>query len=478
MSNQNKDVIVTTPSGEQVTLWAPFPKQVEFHESTVMNLLARGSRGSGKSDMLRWDAHMRMMSLPDKAAVLVRKTMKQLEESHILFVRKEMKALGGYYHGTNHCAIYPTGSRLFFSYVGHEDDSLNLLGAELVAAYFDEITVIPWDYFMRMQASVRVKKGSGAMAVVRAATNPFGESAAEVEKYFVRKDVDPEEDENYDPADWDYIQINMEDNPHIDIEQYKRRFAGLAPHLRKAWFEGEYADEEALFDFHPRKDDRQYHVIDDLDLPKVVKAARIYRAIDWGWHPDPTYVTWIAHLGNRYIVLHEIVKYKTIIPDLADIIKEEDQKLGIDRVFGTYCDPTMDIHTGAEIRTNKQILEANGIPVECSINNRELFASAVHTALAEEAEPHVPRLQIYRGNGRGIGCPYLIKALPLMRFNPKKTLALADHPHDHPVVTLAYFLISHASNERREARSAIIKPWMRNKAPKRFILGSDAVREK
>ena len=188
MSNQNS-VIITTPSGQDVHLWVPFPKQVLYHESSVMNLLARGSRGSGKSDMLRWDAHMRLMSMPDVTAVLVRKTMRLLEESHLLFIRKEMKALGGYYHGTNHCAVYPTGSRLFFSYVGHEEDALNLLGAQLVAAYFDELTTIPWDYFMKMQASVRVKRGSGIKAVTRSATNPFGESAAEVEKYFVNKDV-------------------------------------------------------------------------------------------------------------------------------------------------------------------------------------------------------------------------------------------------------------------------------------------------
>ena len=470
IQTSNNNVVLTLPNGETKELWVPFPKQVQFHQSNVMNLLARGSRGSGKSDLLRWDAHMRGMSVPGRTMVLIRSSLKQLQQSHLLTIRDEMKQLGGYYHGTNYCAVYPTGSRLFFSYVGHEDDALNLLSAELMAAYFDELSTIPWEYFMKLQASVRVKKGLGIKAVTRSATNPFGESAAEIEKFFVNKQLDPEDEdfEFYDPADWDYIQINMEDNPHIDIEQYKRRFVGLPPHLRKAWLFGEYAEESALFDFQPTREGSPYHVIEDIDLAQIVKAGQIYRAFDMGWYPDPAYCVWIAHLGNRYVAFHEKVLYKTIIPEIAKIIHREDEMLGLrdprdegptKRVITTFADPSMDIHTGAEIRTNKGIFESHEIPMECSVNNRELFATSVHQALGEEAEQNVPRLQIYRGN-KIIGCPYLARAIPLMRMDPKRTMYMANHQHDHPVVALAYFLISHAANERRSPQEMRIPRWM------------------
>ena len=459
---KTNSIVITLPNGEDYTFWDPFPKQVEFHQSDITNLLARGSRGSGKSVMLRSDAHMRAMSVPNQNIVLIRKTYKDLQKNHLLDIQKEMQLLGGYYHATNFIAHYPTGSRLFFSYVGHEGDALNLLGAEFLAAYFDELSVIPWDFFLKLQASVRVNKNSGLRAVIRAATNPFGEAAGEIEKYFVTKDVDPAEDPDYDPSDWGYIQINMEDNPHLDIEQYKKRFANLPPHLRKAWLEGEFSDEEALFDFKPRKEGRPYHVVEEIDLKSILKHGHVYRAIDYGWHPDPSYVLWIAHLGNRFVAFHEMIRYKTIIPDLAKQIHEEEAKFGITHVHGSYCDPTLEVHTGAEIRTNKEILEAHGIPVECSINNRELFASAVHMALAEEVGKDTPRLQIYRGNSIH-GCPYLVKALPLMRCDSKKPMKMADHRHDHPVVTLAYFLISHSSIERRSAAQNFLPKWMRPK---------------
>lgn len=476
MSNQNK-IIITTPSGDDVVFWAPFEKQVQFHESNITNLLARGSRGSGKSEMLRNDAHMRAMSIPNVNLILIRKTYKDLQKSHLLNISQEMKMLGGYYHATNFIAHYPTGSRLFFSYVGHENDALNLLSAEFAAGYYDELSVIPWEFFLKLSASIRVKKGSGIKAVTRAATNPFGESAGDIEKYFVLKDVEPEEDPEYDPKEWGYIQINMEDNPYLDLEQYRKRFAGLPPHLRKAWLDGEFSDEEALYEFQPTRDGKPYHVLSEIDLPQILKHAQIYRAFDWGWSPDPSYCVWIAHLGNRFIAFHEKVWYKTIIPDIAEQIKEEEDRLGIMRVSGTYCDPSLDIHTGAEIRTNKEIFEAHGIPMEASINNRELFASSVHLALAEEVGPGLPRLQVYRGTSF-FGCPYLVKALPLMRINPKRPMAMADHKHDHPVVSIAYFLISHASYEHKTLTQRIVPKWMRPKQIERLILGNEGVRHR
>lgn len=475
MSTPSNKIVITAPNGEEVVFWNPFPKQIQFHETSITNFLARGSRGSGKTEMLRNDAHMRAMAVPGCNLVLIRKTLKELQSNHLNEIRREMQILGGEYNGTNHVATYPTGSKLFFSYVGEEaDGALHLLSAEFLAAYFDEISTIPWDNFLKISASVRVAgkfQHHGLKAVIRAATNPFGVSADEVERYFVRKDVDLQEDPEYDPAEWGYIQINMEDNPYIDIAQYKKRFAGLAPHLRKAWLEGEFADEEALFDFHKLKNDKPYHVLPEIDIKSLVKAGRIYRSFDWGWHPDPSYCVWIAHLGNRYIAFHEKVWYKTPAPQIAEDMKEIEEELGIERVVATFCDPAIDVHHG-DIRTTKDLFEMHGIPMDCSINKRDMFASAIHHALTEEAGPDTPKLQIYN-------CPYLCKALPLMRVKSKKSGSgfMDDHPHDHPVVALAYFLLSHQSDEAREMKQFKTPRYMRPKRSAYSVLGTESVRE-
>jgi hypothetical protein len=243
--------------------------------------------------------------------------------------------------------------------------------------------------------------------------------------------------------------------------------------------DGEFVIENALFDFCPTKtnshgDTIPWHVIYDYDLKKIVGASTVYRSIDVGWFPDPTIVLWIAHLGNRYIVLKEKLWYKTIAADVAKEIKEIDRELGITRVAMTYCDPSMDINTVADVRTVKDIFESHGIPMECSINKRDHFTSAVHTALHEEAGEHLPRIQFIGGHS---GCPYLIKTIPQQRYDRKRPMFLADSKDDHGVVALAYFLISAASSETHAVMPVKSKRWLTPKRDSTWILGREAVRD-
>ena len=496
---------VALPDGTPYTLYEANPKQAEFHENNVANVVAIGSRGSGKSLMLRMDAHMRALSVPACNLILIRKTYPELLRSHVMHephdenaicgdLNTEMKLLGGTYHATDHICFYPNGSRLFLTYVGDESDTLKLLSAEFIGAYWDEVSTVPWEFFQKLNASVRVTKkraATGVKAVIRCATNPMGPSAREVRDYFVDKSIDPIENPDYLPSEWDAIQINMEDNPHLDIVQYRRQFAGMPEHIRKAWLEGEFSEECALFTFKPSRRNAEnipipYHCIPDLD-PKIFRNATIYRAFDMGYFPDPAYCLWIAHLGDRYIAFHEQFWVKTIIPDLAaDILAKEAELKGTaeapgplfgKRVAITYCDPSMDIETGADIRTIKGQFDALGVPMECSVNNREHYATAIHTALAEEIYPGTPRLQIYDG-GKYKGCPYLIKTLPMMQFDPKHPLRLANHKHDHATVTLAYFLISSASMESAaSAPGNKERPWMKQKSGDLWTLGRESVRD-
>lgn len=400
--------------------------------------------------------------------------------SHLIFIRDEMKKLGGYYHATDHIAHYPNGSRLFFSHVANESDALNLLSAEFLAAYFDELSTIPWDFFTKLCASVRVKADSGLKALVRAATNPLGPSAEEIRKYFVDHEVDPEEDQDYNPADWDFIKVQMEDNIHLDAAQYKKRFAGMPAYLRKAWVEGEFALEHQLFDFSRKKEGRPYHVIPEIPVmgekPIVYKergiwqhsqSVQIYRAFDMGYFPDPAYCVWVAHVGNRYVAFKEKLWYKSVASDIAHEIIEESEGM---RISATYCDPVMDIKTGADVRTIKDIFEDNGVPLEPSVNNREHYAHAVHSMLSEEAEPGIPRLQIVE-RYLDIGCPYLIKTIPLQRYDPKHPLRMADHKDDHAVVALAYFGISSGAMEHKtlSSGSKSLPKWMQPKPKDRTL---------
>lgn len=470
-------IVITDAQGKTIPLYMPTPKQLEFHQCIQPNVLFWGGRGSGKSMALRWEAHARALAHPGFTYIILRRTYPELQKSHLVHVPREMKLLGGDFTFGDKIAKYPNGSRGFFSHCQSEEDVLNLLSAEFAWAGFDELSTFEWEMFTKLSASVRVPIGSGLTAMVRAATNPLGPSAGKIMEYFVNKQVDPEEDPDYNPEDWHSIHANLEDNPHLDETQYRKRFSGLPAHVRKAWVDGEFVLENALFDMERRREGKPWHVIEDLDLKAVVRQATIYRAIDAGWFPDPTLCLWIAHLGNRYIVFKEKLWYKTIAADVAADIKDIDEQLGIKRVAMTYCDPSMNINTTADVRTLRDIYEENGIPMEPSINNREMYASVVHAALGAQADERTPRIQFYV-NGHD-GCPYLVKTIPQMRFDPKKPLKMADHKEDHGVVALAYFLISSGSMDRQALPHAMsLRPWMVDKTKKTFVLGHESVKEK
>lgn len=211
-------------------------------------------------------------------------------------------------------------------------------------------------------------------------------------------------------------------------------------------------------------------------------VVRIYRSFDMGFFPDPAVCLWIAHLGNRYIVFKERLWFKTVASDIAKDIIEDSEGM---KVSITYCDPSMDFQTGADVKTIKDTFEENGVPMECSVNNREHYAHAIHTALVEEVvlreeDEHgprivVPRLQIVKN-----GCPYLIRTIPIMHYDEKRPLAMADHKHDHAAVALAYFLISHSTNEHRPFSAVKTPRWMRSKSTnsERFVLGKEGVRDR
>lgn len=200
-----------------------------------------------------------------------------------------------------------------------------------------------------------------------------------------------------------------------------------------------------------------------------------------GFNPDPAYCVWIAHIGDRYVAFKEKLWYKTVASDIAKDIVAESAGM---KVAMTYCDPVMDIKTAADVRTIRDIFEENGVPMEPSVNNREHYAHAVHTALSEEIADGVPRLQILeKGVGpgmQGMGCPYLIKTIPQQRYDPKHPLRMADSKTDHGTIALAYFLISSGAMERKSTtkHGYRLPKWMQPKQGDTFRLGQDNVRER
>jgi hypothetical protein len=445
---------------------------IQVDNDSHLYLITAACIPTHNSKALRMEAHARAMAFPGFNYVILRRTFPQLRQSHLIELPAEMKLLGGDWNTSDKIARYPNGSTGFFRHCNDESDVYDLLSAEFAAMYFDELSTFEWDMFLKLSASARVSKTSSVpYAIIRAATNPLGPCAEEVMHFFVYKDVDRQKYPEYDPADWYAIKANAPDNPYLDWQQYQKRFAGQPEHIRKAWVEGDFALANSLFRFEPSRNGKPWHVVNDLDFKAILRSATIYRAFDWGWNPDPSYCVWIAHLGNRYIVLHEKLWNETPAKDIAADIKQVDKDLGINRVAATYCDPSIDIHHG-DVVTTRDIFEMNGVPMDCSVNDRTAFAAAIHRALLAEAGPDTPKLSIY-----GPSCPYLTRAIPMQRYDIKDPMKLGNSATDHAPIALAYFLMSHSSLDSYSPHPTPKKKWMQPKRQSSSnLLGSESVK--
>lgn len=459
---------VTNEQGDVVTLYAPHPHQAAFHESQAPNLLALGTRGTGKSKMIRFDAHMRCLMVPNFRALIIRRTMPELRESHLNDVVFEMKMLGGVFLSTTSTAKYHNGSTLSFRHCESPGDIMNFLSSQYGAIYFDELSTFTLEQFLQISAAARAPIDAPYKAVVRAGSNPLGIGAEWMKSWFVDKDVRIEDYPSYHPDDFQMQFSTLEDNPSLDRKEYEARLRNLPEHIRRAWLLGEFVIEGAYFnDYRPTKliegssKPQPWHVIDDVPTWQGrplfdYSWLSIYRAVDWGYSPDPAVCLWIAVLPNkRAIVFKERSWRRTLAADVAKQIKRESEGM---HVIETFCDPTMMVKIGEQY-TIGDLFEQNGVPLTPSINDRALYGYSIHqylNTLIDEA----PQMQIVRPLGP-YGCPDLMRTLPLMRTDKNDPSRLANGD-DHWVVALAYFCTGQAEPARDPVKPTT-NLWQMNK---------------
>lgn len=423
-------------------------------------LVGRAGIPTHNSLTLRMDLHMRALQVPGLKYLVLRRTMPELKRSHLIYINEEMQKLGGDFHNTDSVARYPNGSIGFYGHLDTAADAMKFLSAEYDIVAPDEIVTFTNEQILRIASCIRVPLNSGRIGLLRGGMNKLGIGAEFVKKYFVDKNVPPEEDADYNPADYGVIVHTFEDNAYIDRKQYRARLAALPEHVRKAWLDDEWVVEGAYFpDFRPSIQGEPWHVIHQM--PQVngrpflsQQWVNIYRAIDWGYDPDPAVCLWIAVLPNkRAVVFKERTWRRTKAADVAIQIRALSEGM---RITETVCDPTMVINDGKGTYSIGEIFENNGIPLTPSTNKRDLYGYAIHDYLNTVIDER-PKLQILSDQG-AYGCPQLIKTLPMMRTDPKDPNKIADG-EDHHVCALSYHCMG-GSMPAQAPTSTTRAPWM------------------
>lgn len=460
---------VTLEDGSLDVVYEPQAHQKPFHLSNVSNLLALGTRGTGKSHTLRFDVIIRCLLFPDFKALIIRRKLTDLRKSHLIFIGAEMKRLGcGTYRQTTMDCIFNNGSLIQFSHCESDKDMDNYLSSQWDYIGFDELSTFTLEQFLKISAAVRTVITNPFIGLVRACSNPLGPGAAWMKQWFIDHDVDYAEFPDYNPDDFEMQFSSLDQNKFVDRKEYEKRLKNLPEHVRRAWLLGEFVDEGSYFsDFRQTKEDgTPWHVIKTLPTWKgqylrELPWINIYRAVDWGYFPDPAVCLWLAVLPNkRAICFKERTWRRTLASDVALQIKAESQDM---HVLETFVDPTMFIKTGQSPYSIAEHFEQNGVPCTPSQNDRELYGYAVHHYLNTEIDAE-PQIQIV-----GPACPQLVKTFPLLQMDPLDPRKIADGP-DHWVIALAYFCMGQVPPSRDPIVPSMPR-WMMPKQKQHQVVG-------
>jgi hypothetical protein len=148
-------------------------------------VLYGGAQGGGKSYALRaWGVNY-CMTYPGAQVVLFRRTYKELEDSHILAIQKEVPSAVAHYGAGLHNLTFDNGSILQFRYCEKEDDYTTYFTTEFDAVMFDEVTMFTERQYIELIGRCRSTKPWWPGRRIRCSGMPTGVGRAWVKKRWI-----------------------------------------------------------------------------------------------------------------------------------------------------------------------------------------------------------------------------------------------------------------------------------------------------
>jgi hypothetical protein len=438
-----------------VTVYEPFAKQVRYHQSTAPNRLFGGSKGSGKSKAIRFDHYIPSFVVPGMKSLILRRMKLELQRSHLRFVPKEAQQLGlplkALKRNEAGAAVlyFPNGSLIEFGHCHDENSIEQYLSAEYDRISFDEMVTFSEDMFLSISTSCRTTI-PGLIPTVGGGTNPVTKRAHGgywVKRRWILQDITLEEDETYDPNDYEYIAALPKDNPYLNWKDYERKLSRLPPSLRAAYRDGDWdASEDGFFsEFRkvdkPPLDDglpRRAHVI---DFPHFTNATPRVCGIDWGYMTDEGVCLWgvLADDGHLYIddefVFNGKHRERYIAKEIAERIVKRNRDAAW-TVRRTFADPKMGERTGHEsVETVMSTFGKHGVTCTPGERDRENGWARLRAWLRNHPDG-TPFLRVSRER-----CPFLIRSFGEASVDDHNDHDLDTDGPDHALDALR-FLVS------------------------------------
>lgn len=314
------------PTDKEV-IFAPNPgPQTEFLSAAEREVLYGGAAGGGKSFGLLADP-LRYFGNGNFNGLILRRTNDELRE--LVWKSQELypKAYpGAKWQEKKSQWIFPSGAKLWMTYLEREEDVLRYQGQAFSYIAFDELTQhatpFAWNY---MRSRLRTTDPD-LPVFMRATTNPGGPGHGWVKrmfidpsppnKAFVATDIDSGDvltyPEGHEKAGQPlfyrrFIPATLKDNPYLyDEGNYEANLLSLPEMQRRQLLEGDWAiaDGAAFPEFRPN-----IHTCEPFDIPDDWRRFRScdygyssYSAVHW-FAIDPAYETLYVY-RELYLTKH------------------------------------------------------------------------------------------------------------------------------------------------------------------------------
>lgn len=449
-------------------LYVPSPRQTEWHEAIYdprwRRLLFGGAAGPGKSRMLREALYLLARQVPGLHALLLRRTFKDLEQSHLRFMPYELEQRGAGWKNTERLAyfLHDNGppSLIRCGHMETDADVQNYLSTEYDVIVPDELVTFGQDAMLELFARARTTnpamialRGSVAEdydgALVVSASNPGGRGGAWVKDFFIDHAPDPEEFPDYLPEQWGFFPAYLRDNPYIKIAGYTQSLGALRDSRKRQLLDGDWTVFEGQFfeEFRPTR-----HLV---DCGQIGPDCTRFLSMDWGWNAPGVVLWWVVlpdghyHIEDEYKFNGEIGQ-KVTVQAVATHLHTRCLEKGLPHVPVCWTDPACWQHTGQIGESIAETFLRYRIPVAKANNDRVNGWQRVHE-LFRTAPDGRPWLTV------GPRCVYLLRTLPTQlqsKTNPDDMDTTGD---DHACDALRYGGVSGAGAASKGTRS--FAPW-------------------